>query len=1140
MAPSQKQARFRADVKDLCQKEVPNVRNLRRGDGEGEFVFNFTHDRVPEEGIDISIHLQNPDDYPRKATYLVFAISDAPDNIKNIFDNLNNDTTTTKSEVTVGDIIEKITSKICATLSSSGSDMDEASDQPISDWEEDGDEATYDSDDFGGDDFDIPGTAASEIPPSVLERMRRDLKACKDAGFRVGMISGADSPDHQIVSISIKASKLGVSDETRMAWNLDGPWYVVLLMKYDGGYILGEDVVQEKASLPPKLQFRLRKCSRYRPTLGQAYAAFTPHHPGANYGQSTTDREFSTFGVDGFIEPLLNHDLLNMIRVKKAAKVSWDQAKRMVSALATHAQTECSETTQGSASPVNPVIERGVHPFLRVDHLLSENQPSLSLPLVAAQCAFSYLLKCTDYCMVCQDKISQNFEAIKPYVCSKPLCLFQYMALGLGPVIDHEIVRQESVVDLLISFCYTSLWVFSRRPRRYPEGMNIEVPCIRSTASVAAQDDYLVQNVGILIHPILVEVDWGATVATIGSCPDLKTGDQVVIHTCTELLGRKWIDVFHYARIEHKVDQVIWLQVSTRHTVTRDRSMHAIVSAHDWGADPPMVGRLVRCESLDDIEGESEKAFSMILLLHTLPAVKEMKEFLQANQSRELSTWNRIPPASMRLLRWIIASNRSIILQLDAGSEERIPGFPGWFQFRFAQGSPEKEALFQEAVRQVDKPQRTIFAWHGSQPSNWHSIIREGLNFDFVQNGRAYGNGVYFSHDFGISRGYSGTSHRTGCPPSLMYFSPDWPQSSMALGEIVSLNELVNVPDKFVKSSPFYVLDVLHWFQCRYLFVRDEHYESGPDTAGGRTRSKLSKVDMLDQDPAHPVTGKRGSKVSIPRKAISWATGQQSSQPSLPGQATVAGDDTDEEDEEDAKFFEEAPPTTATTTTTATATASADNTPKTDFRPGTLDMSSIPRLAPPSDAPPMASRRIRKEIVALQKAQLETPLHDLGWYIDFEKIDNLFQWIVELHSFPPDLPLARDMKEAGITSIVLEIRFLTSFPMTPPFVRVIGPRFRPFSQGGGGNVTGGGAMCMEVLTTTGWRPIIGMESVLLEVRLAMCNLEPQPARLETVSRKFTQYDLWEAMEAYKRAAAAHGWLVPKEFQNHAPVRQYYG
>ena len=168
------------------------------------------------------------------------------------------------------------------------------------------------------------------------------------------------------------------------------------------------------------------------------------------------------------------------------------------------------------------------------------------------------------------------------------------------------------------------------------------------------------------------------------------------------------------------------------------------------------------------------------------------------------------------------------------------------------------------------------------------------------------------------------------------------------------------------------------------------------------------------------------------------------------------------------------------------------------------------------------------------KVQDNTPLHELGWYINRNMIQNVYQWIVELHSFDPDLPLSKDMKNAGIKSVVLELRFGKDFPVSPPFVRVIRPRFLPFTVGGGGHVTGGGAMCMELLTNSGWSPVSSIESVLLQVRMAIMNLEPKPARLEAQGKqKQRDYGVGEAMDAYVRACRAHGWEVPKDFKEFA-------
>lgn len=151
------------------------------------------------------------------------------------------------------------------------------------------------------------------------------------------------------------------------------------------------------------------------------------------------------------------------------------------------------------------------------------------------------------------------------------------------------------------------------------------------------------------------------------------------------------------------------------------------------------------------------------------------------------------------------------------------------------------------------------------------------------------------------------------------------------------------------------------------------------------------------------------------------------------------------------------------------------------FVPGVLDLSDLPQLEFPSYASGGASKRIQSDLKSIIKLQKTQPLDELGFYVDEGRTDNIYQWIVELHSFPDHLPLVRDMKEKNIQSIVLEIRFGSQYPMSPPFVRVIKPRFRGFAQGGGGHVTVGGALCMELLTNSGWSAVSSLESVLLQV-----------------------------------------------------------
>jgi ubiquitin-conjugating enzyme E2 Q len=134
----------------------------------------------------------------------------------------------------------------------------------------------------------------------------------------------------------------------------------------------------------------------------------------------------------------------------------------------------------------------------------------------------------------------------------------------------------------------------------------------------------------------------------------------------------------------------------------------------------------------------------------------------------------------------------------------------------------------------------------------------------------------------------------------------------------------------------------------------------------------------------------------------------------------------------------------------------------TDFVPGALDYSTLTMLAEPAFATTAASRRLQKDFQTLLKVQELTPLHELGWYTNPEQFNNMYQWIIEFHSFEKDLPLAKQMKQKGLKSVVMEMRFGPDYPMSPPFIRVIKPRFLNFMAGGGGHVTAGGAICMEV------------------------------------------------------------------------------
>jgi ubiquitin-conjugating enzyme E2 Q len=77
-----------------------------------------------------------------------------------------------------------------------------------------------------------------------------------------------------------------------------------------------------------------------------------------------------------------------------------------------------------------------------------------------------------------------------------------------------------------------------------------------------------------------------------------------------------------------------------------------------------------------------------------------------------------------------------------------------------------------------------------------------------------------------------------------------------------------------------------------------------------------------------------------------------------------------------------------------------------------VDKTMANLMLPPFQSTPLASLAIQRELKSMIKEQdAARSLKELGWYLPPELIgDNLYQWIVEMHSFDPTLPIAKDMK----------------------------------------------------------------------------------------------------------------------------------
>lgn len=357
-------------------------------------------------------------------------------------------------------------------------DADGEEDEEEEDWSEEEEYDPGDDDDFG---LASPGSRITsntvetlrlspEAAAKVNSCIRRDIRAAKLAGLSVGVVSGMKAESvNSILCLSIRIAKLGLSEDALQAWDLEPKQYLMLLICYANGYKSLNEITAN-AARHQGISFRVGVGNKYKCTLLEALAAFSDtakdmsksHQGGASEtgeGPQRPRAGFSNIFISSSLNEFLNSQFISLVRIRVSLGVGWHGAKRyldhrqgQLGANATDLPAECLEELDEKKEII--LSER-----LVTDHLTDQQVETVSFPFVAMQFTLRYLTRCTEFCLVCHDKIEASFEALKPYVCDKPLCLYQYMSLGFGPSVEHEIMTQPYVVDLLVSFCYASAQV---------------------------------------------------------------------------------------------------------------------------------------------------------------------------------------------------------------------------------------------------------------------------------------------------------------------------------------------------------------------------------------------------------------------------------------------------------------------------------------------------------------------------------------------------------------------------------------------------------------------------------------------------------------------------------------------------------
>lgn len=304
-----------------------------------------------------------------------------------------------------------------------------------------------------------------------------------------------------------------------------------------------------------------------------------------------------------------------------------------------------------------------------------------------------------------------------------------------------------------------------------------------------------------------------------------------------------------------------------------------------------------------------------------------------------------------------------------------------------------------EQFNQKIKKDGSSYLFHGSHKSNWYSILMNGLQIfsstTRMTNGKAFGEGIYLSDSFEISKSYS-----------IMRTTSDYNTF------IVGVFEVIGDIAQYKKSHNIYVINDISKLRIKYILWNES--------------KKLTVEESTN------ISNKFG-RIIIKEKI------------------------------EKKKYYNN-----------------------------------------------MTNKRLMMEAINVSKIDTES----LGLRFEINE-ENMYIWKVFINKIDEKSELYKDMIKMKVEHIEMEIRFEQQYPISPPFVRVVSPVFKYRSA----NITLGGSICMELLTTQEWSPIYSMESLMVHIKSQIIEGE---GRLD-LTKKGVKYTYEDAKSAFQRMLLSHNW-----------------
>ncbi|KAF7493058.1 Putative ubiquitin-conjugating enzyme [Sarcoptes scabiei] len=165
----------------------------------------------------------------------------------------------------------------------------------------------------------------------------------------------------------------------------------------------------------------------------------------------------------------------------------------------------------------------------------------------------------------------------------------------------------------------------------------------------------------------------------------------------------------------------------------------------------------------------------------------------------------------------------------------------------------------------------------------------------------------------------------------------------------------------------------------------------------------------------------------------------------------------------------------------------------------------------------LSSKRLMRETADLFHRQ-QNNLLKANFSIELIN-DSLYEWYIKIYEFDDkESQIYLDMQEYQIPYVQLHAVFPESYPFEPPFIRVVSPYIER------GYVMEGGAICLELLTKTGWTSAYTMEAVIIQLMASFIKGQATIKASKDVSKCFTKKSAISSFRHIVRIHDKHGWV----------------